>query len=87
METNEFIDFISAEGWSKKWIKSETDSKYEDFEYMRSYADFIYDELIIWKDEKKVSVLYNDIGWGYTNYESYDFTYDEFKNWWESIRY
>ncbi len=85
MESNEFIDFISNEGWSKKWVENERDSKYEDFEYMRSYADFIYDELTIWKDEKKVSVSYNDIGWGYSNIECYDFTYEEFKNWWEGI--
>lgn len=84
METNEFIEFLEKELWSRKWRNNKVENDV-DWEYERSYADFIYDELTIWKDEKRVSVSYNDIGWGYTNYESYNFTYDEFKNWWEGI--
>lgn len=87
METNEFINYLYSEGWDKKWISNKSDSYSEDFEYMRSYADFIYDELTIWKEENIVSVMYNDIGWGYTNYETYNFTYDEFINWWKGIKY
>lgn len=55
---------------------------WSDWEYERSYADFIYDELTIWDNDKKVTVMYNDIGCGYTNYISYNFTYEEFINWW-----
>jgi len=42
---------------------------------------FTYDTLYI--DGDRVNLCYNDIGWGYTNYESYDFTFDEFVSWWD----
>jgi hypothetical protein len=85
METNEFIEYLEKNLWNKRWVEKESDKDYEDFEYERSYADFIYDELTIWKNEKRVSVCYTDIGWGYTNYENYDFTYEEFVNWFEGL--
>lgn len=87
LETEEFIKFLYTEGWDKKWVENEErDKEFEDFEYERSYGDCIYDTLTIWKDEKKVNVSYNDIGWGYTNYENYSFTYEEFINWWKGIK-
>lgn len=87
METDEFIDYIRSESWCSRWVANpKTDKFYEEFQYERSYADFIYDELTIWKDTKTVSVFYNDIGWGYSDIISYSFTYEEFKQWWESIK-
>ena len=87
MKTEDFIEYLKGESWSKKWIENEgRDKDYEDFEYERSYADFIYDDLTVWKNEERVSVLYNEICWGYTNYNNYDFTYEEFINWWEGMK-
>ena len=85
MSYENFVEYLSTKSvWVRKWATSIEDSIWEDWEYERSYADCIYDELTIWSESGKVSVLYHDIGWGYTNCESYEFTYEEFISWWES---
>lgn len=81
METKDLIKYLESTCWNRKWVSSENDKFSEDWEYERSYADFIYDELTVWKEEKRITVMYNDINWGYTNYENYNFTYEEFIEW------
>ena len=78
METKEFIEWLSTTCWS---CRSKREN-WSDWDYERSYADCIYDNLTIWENEKTISVSYNDIGWGYTNIENYDFSYEEFIAWW-----
>lgn len=70
----ELIEYLNNNLWDNKGG--------DNWRYERSYSDCIYDNLTIYDD--KVSLVYNDIGWGYTNYENYEFTYEEFKNWWDS---
>ncbi len=85
MDTEEIIEYLCREGWHKAWNEdSERDDRYEDFRYDRNWADCIWDELTIWKTEKRIDVTYQDIGWGYTNYENHSFTYEEFVDWWKS---
>lgn len=83
MNYEKFIEYVISKGWCKKWLTE--NSTIEDWEYERIYADFIYDEMTVWKESNRVSVVYNDVGWGYTNYETYEFTYEEFIDWWKSI--
>ena len=77
MKKEDLINYLESNCWSRRW-KSDNDSEWE---YERSYADFTYDTLTIYDDS--VSLSYNDIGWGYTNYECYDFSYEEFIAWWD----
>jgi hypothetical protein len=87
MNSEDFILYLKNEGWGKRSIDNkEIDKNWEDFEYERSYADFIYDNLTIWKKESRVSVLYHIIEWGYTTVENHDFTFEEFVEWWENIK-
>lgn len=69
----ELIEYLNSSIWE--------DEGGDNWRYERSYSDYIYDNLTIYDD--KVSLTYTDIGWGYTNYENYEFTYEEFKNWWD----
>jgi deoxycytidylate deaminase len=75
-ELKDLIKFLSDNGWRSKC------SKPDEWQYERSYADMIYDEM--WVDGDKVNVTYNDIQWGYTKYDHHEFTYQEFKDWCKS---
>ena len=83
MEKKDLVNYLDSNGWNRRWRSwsDSDDSKDNEWEYLRSYADFIYDNLYI--NEDKVNLCYTDIGWGYTNYESYDFTFEEFVSWWD----
>lgn len=77
MKKEEFLKYLDTTCWS---CTSSNDT-YSDWEYERSYADFIYDYMTVWYNEEYVSVSYKDIGWGYTNIENYEFSYEEFIAW------
>jgi hypothetical protein len=83
MEKKDLINYLENNCWRRRWRSwsDSEESKDDEWEYERSYADFTYDTLYI--DGDRVNLYYNDIGWGYTNYESYDFTFDEFVSWWD----
>ena len=72
-ELKDMIKFLSDHGWNSKWGKP------DEWKYERSYADMIYDE--IWINGDKIHVTYNDINWGYTNYDHHEFTFEQFKDW------
>lgn len=77
MKTKEFIEWLRTTGWCKNYESNNS----SDWRYDINYADCIYDELTVWYNEKRVSVSYNNIGWGYREIENYDFSYEEFIEW------
>ena len=78
MKKSEFLKYLCSEGWRKRWVNDE-----DEWEYERSYRDFLYDNLYIIDDS--VNVTYNEIGWGYTNFISYEFSFEEFIEWWKGL--
>jgi hypothetical protein len=80
MNREEFEYWLNNNGWIESNLKDNT------WEYERSYADVLYDELTINSDER-MSLSYIEVGWGYTRYNNKDFnSYEECKDFLSTYR-
>ena len=82
MEIKEFMEFIDTTLWEvqllNKTLEEHIAKGFFDITYEISYADCVYDNATIWVKEKRVSLSHQEIEWGYTDHQSFDFTFEEF---------